>query len=284
MKKYTILLLAFLFLSNSNIYAQKKGEGALAAAGVLEGIGAAALAVEQMKEELELFATNYVLETYNLEAFKLKVNGLGSKSKAFDVSSVATYAFNVTPLELEYKNPITDKQFTLVAFFDSGWRNEFGIDVTKVKFFKFDKESWVKLYSAYLSLAAGVEIMDGKVPIFIEGGDKIGPLQDLTIGNKTFSDSGKTKELRYTELTNRGLEASLNVGTFASGKTKFSTEIILPFDKIDGDTYLAKDYSEDFKVIFNEKSLGLFLKDVNSLVQIKKSLLKDINDFVLRGI
>ena len=94
------------FKSNSNIYAQKKGEGALAAAGVLAGIGAAALAVEQMKEELELFATNYVLETYNLEAFKLKVNGLGSKSKACDVSSVATYAFNVTPLELEYKNPM----------------------------------------------------------------------------------------------------------------------------------------------------------------------------------
>ena len=34
----------------------------------------------------------------------------------------------------------------------------------------------------------------------------------------------------------------------------------MEFDKIKGDVYYTNDYSDEFKLVFNERSLGLFLK------------------------
>jgi len=50
---------------------------------------------------------------------------------------------------------------------------------------------------------------------------------------------------------------------------------LIEFDKLKGDSYQTSDYSEDFKIVFNEKSLGLFLKKTSDLVQIsKKAIIK----------
>ena len=62
---------------------------------------------------------------------------------------------------------------------------------------------------------------------------------------------------------------------------KKGKEYIVSFTKIDGDTYLTNDYSDEFKIVFNEGRLGLFLKELGgnsgeysnlrgSLVQIRK--------------
>ena len=53
------------------------------------------------------------------------------------------------------------------------------------------------------------------------------------------------------------------------------------FKKLDGDTYLTHDYSDEFKIVFNEGRLGLYVKQTEgknteysnlrgSLVQIRK--------------
>ena len=51
---------------------------------------------------------------------------------------------------------------------------------------------------------------------------------------------------------------------------KQGSKFILKFDKIGGDTYLTSDYSNEFKVVFNEKSLGLYLKSTQNLIQIRR--------------
>jgi hypothetical protein len=51
---------------------------------------------------------------------------------------------------------------------------------------------------------------------------------------------------------------------------KQGSKFILKFDKIGGDTYLTSDYSKEFKVIFNERSLGLYLKSTKNLIQIRR--------------
>jgi len=62
---------------------------------------------------------------------------------------------------------------------------------------------------------------------------------------------------------------------------KKGKEYIVSFTKIDGDTYLTNDYSDEFKIVFNEGRLGLFIKEMGgnsdeysnlrgSLVQIRK--------------
>ena len=54
-----------------------------------------------------------------------------------------------------------------------------------------------------------------------------------------------------------------------------NNKFILKFDKIGGDVYLSSDYSNEFKVVFNEKSLGLYLKETQNLIQVRrKSIIK----------
>ena len=47
-------------------------------------------------------------------------------------------------------------------------------------------------------------------------------------------------------------------------------KFILKFEDISGDVYLTSDYSSDFKIAFNERSLGLFLKRTSDLIQISR--------------
>ena len=266
MKKIFIVFLLFSILTTKNIYSQK-GEGALAAAGIIAGIAGAALAVEQVKEEMELFATNYILENFNYEAFNLEINGLTDGSKFFDPSSISVISFNVSEADLLNKGKSVYSRTALLVFFDYGWRNEFGIDITKVKFMPFNKENWNPLYKAYLNLVTGVEFDEDKLPIFSEGfaGIKEGV---ISIDNEKYYPTGEFVRLGRTTLTNRGVKGDKNM--------------ILPFPKVGGDTYLVSDYSDELKVIFNEKSMGFFFKDTGKLVQLKSSLVSDITRFVNR--
>ena len=59
----------------------------------------------------------------------------------------------------------------------------------------------------------------------------------------------------------------MNTGVKQNGK------FILKFDKLKGDMYLTSDFSDEFKIIFNERSLGIFLKETRNLVQIKRGAL-----------
>lgn len=265
MKKITTLL-ALLMLTNFNSYSQNKGGGLAVAAGVIAGAAAAVAIMDQIEEELELFATEYVIENYNYDAFELKIEGLSDGAKNSDPSSVSVVAFNITPLDYEFGNYINDKRSTLLVFFDSGWRNEFGIDITKVKFKTFSKEEWNGVISKYIELASGAVVKDGKVPNYST--DK----KDDAGGNVIKSDgkeyyfTGRELELKFIQFGRRGLQNG--------------NRTVLPYKNIKGDSYFVTDYNNDFKIIFNEKSLGLFLKDIGRLVQIKSSLLDKITAYL----
>ena len=74
---------------------------------------------------------------------------------------------------------------------------------------------------------------------------------------KTASDVDLTlAEVAQSKIVNTGV--------------KQGSKFILKFDKIGGDTYLTSDFSEEFKVIFNERSLGLYLKSTKNLIQIRR--------------
>ena len=61
---------------------------------------------------------------------------------------------------------------------------------------------------------------------------------------------------------------------------KMKKKIVLPFYKINGDSYLVSDYSDKMKLVYNEKSLGIFLKETKVLVQLSRSSLRDVHDFL----
>ena len=61
---------------------------------------------------------------------------------------------------------------------------------------------------------------------------------------------------------------------------KKDNDWLLEFDKLKGDVYYSKDYSDEFKVVFNEKSLGIYLKETSDLVQIKRNALIRAHEFL----
>jgi len=84
------------------------------------------------------------------------------------------------------------------------------------------------------------------------------------------------------EISIDNVESSKIVNQGVQQDKKF----IIEFSKIKGDVYYTNDYSEEFKIVFNERSLGLYLKESNpdefrrggprgDLVQIRrKSIIK----------
>lgn len=66
---------------------------------------------------------------------------------------------------------------------------------------------------------------------------------------------------------------------------------VVNFKKIDGDTYLTSDYSDEFKIVFNEGRLGIYLKNMEgndaeysklrgSLVQIRKKAIIRAHSYI----
>jgi hypothetical protein len=54
------------------------------------------------------------------------------------------------------------------------------------------------------------------------------------------------------------------------------------FISMSGDLYLTKDFNEKFKIVYNERSFGLFLKESNNLVQLSRNdLIKIHNNFFI---
>jgi len=73
------------------------------------------------------------------------------------------------------------------------------------------------------------------------------------------------KDVQNGKIVNKGLRLE--------GKLTF------PFYKMTGDMYVATDYSSAMKFVYNERSLGIFLKDTRDLVQMGRGSIIEIHEF-----
>ena len=60
---------------------------------------------------------------------------------------------------------------------------------------------------------------------------------------------------------------------------KVKSKLEVPFYKLEGDMYLVADYSSEMKLIYNEKSLGILLKETGDLVQMGRNNLIETHEF-----
>lgn len=81
------------------------------------------------------------------------------------------------------------------------------------------------------------------------------------------------------EWMNRNLEETVTNGKIVNRGVKVKGKTAIPFYKLSGDLYVVTDYSDEMKFIYNERSLGIFLKDTQDLVQIKRGSLIEIHEF-----
>jgi len=73
----------------------------------------------------------------------------------------------------------------------------------------------------------------------------------------------------------------LKEGKIINKGVKVGRKMTIPFYKLEGDMYLVTDYSEMMKLLYNEKSLGIYLKRTRNLVQIGRGDIIKIHDFLL---
>ena len=81
------------------------------------------------------------------------------------------------------------------------------------------------------------------------------------------------------ENDNTLVKSTLKNGRIVNKGVKLKNKITIPFYQLSGDMYVVTDYSNEMKFIYNEKSLGIFLKDTRDLVQIKRGSLIELHEF-----
>ncbi len=71
----------------------------------------------------------------------------------------------------------------------------------------------------------------------------------------------------------------LTNGKIVNKGVKIKSKLVIPFFKLTGDMYVVTDYSDRLKLIYNERSLGVFLKETRDLVQIGRGDIIEIQEF-----
>lgn len=235
MKKLLIVLILMMYLTPKT----SNGQEGAAAAGIVGGlvaIGVGIAAVEQMKENAELTATQWVLANNpELTSFSLKTLDFDGK-KLKDMSTTSVISFKIQEFTPSDKPELDGKKQVLFGFTSHGWINEYGIDYEKVKWHLIDATEWMNMMIAYASLSSEIKNQTQLKSILKEG-----------------------------KVVNKGIRVG--------GK------LAVPFFKLSGDMYVVSDYSADMKLIYNERSLGIFLKHSNDLVQIGRGDIISIHDF-----
>jgi hypothetical protein len=154
MKQLIILFITIIFLVPQNSKAQDDG-AIIAAAGGLLAIGSGIAAVQQMKEQAELTATEWFLTNYpNQNRFSLKTLDFDGK-KLKDISATSVISFKIQEFDIVDNNPELGKKYVLFGFTSFGWINEYGINFDKVKWFLIDGDEWMNMMTSYSKVASG---------------------------------------------------------------------------------------------------------------------------------
>lgn len=257
MKKLYITIILVCFLLKPNLSYSQDGSDIAVAAGALIALGGAIGSVNAAEEQLELKATEWVLANMDMKKFNVEILSFGS-TKLSDVSSTAVVPFKIYEFELK-DLPDGETQFTivnryvLIMYSFPGFISANGIDFTDVVYELVDKELWFKRMTNYVSSASSTDI---DVALAIEEG---------IILNKGVTNGAKK--------TRSGA---------AFGNNYEGKELKIRFYKLDEDSYIVSDYEDEFKYLYNEKSLGMFHKPTGRLFQLKAKSIREMHEFLLR--
>ncbi len=226
------LLLLLLIVPKSNA----QDDGLLGAVAGVAAIGAVIVAVDQMKEQAELNATEWLLNNHpEMNSFSLKTLSFDGK-KAKDMSSVSVITYKIQEFELQDKPELDGKKYVLFGFTSYGWANEMGVDLNRIIWHMIDKEEWINMMVAYVKTASQEQNEE--------------KIRDL---------------LKSGKIVNKGVREGF--------------DLTIPFYRMNGDMYSVQDYNEMMKLIYNERSLGIYLKATENLVQIGRGDIIDIHEF-----
>ena len=82
------------------------------------------------------------------------------------------------------------------------------------------------------------------------------------------------------EKNEANIQNRLTEGKVVDKGVKVKSKLVIPFFNLSGDMYVVTDYSTEMKLIYNERSLGIFLKETSDLVQIKRAELIKVHEYL----
>ena len=241
-----IVLLALLMSITFNLKAQDKGGGVVAAAMGLAGIGAVIASKEKIKEMAELGAAQFLLRQ-DLEGtnFYLKLLDLDAEKGSSDSSA------GITSFMLTTNNTI-----------DGG-------PAYGGKKFKADGKKHIMLF---LSLTGRVN----------EFGTMVNRDKWLFLGFDDWLDIfSEYVMLASFQKDKESVKKLLISSKLVSGGIEQDDKLVVPFFTLNGDTYISKDYDNEYKLIYNEKSLGLYVKDSRDLLLLGRKDMARIHEFFI---
>jgi len=277
-----VLLLNAIF--SQNIVAQKKNSSEALVnftAAFIETV----VALENYKEILETEAVNYIMANHpEYTQFRLQIiHGVYEGThKRSDQSGVSVIPFGFTLLE---NANITTTKKVLFMFTSPGWINENGINFSFIKWEFMTKDQWTNLITSFANLNSPAEEIkeDFMVPVYekVRGKANEGRTDIVIVNNR--NDEGKRMYQKTSE--------SVHVNDLVIGKYGFHIwagssspgiieKVIYPFYRIQGDDYLIADFSETMKIFSNEKTLGLFFKEIGETKLMTRNTLNTIHDFM----
>jgi hypothetical protein len=231
-KSILFLLVLCLFISKS----KAQDDGVIAAVAGVAAIGAIVMSIENMKEQAELKATEWLLNNEpNMTSFSLKTLDFDGK-KAKDMSAVSLITYKIQEFELAEKPKLDGKKFVLFGFTSHGWISDYGVDFNRIRWHLIDADEWMNMMVAYVKTASSQT-----------------------------DDSSIKEHLRNGKIVNSGISERMKT--------------TIPFYKLEGDMYTVADYNNMMKLVYNERSLGIYLKETSNLVQIGRGDIIKIHGF-----
>ena len=287
----TLLVFANPALGQNKAPSNSGNAATIAAAGAAVAIGAISIAAawEDWVESAELSAAEYYLKsTPGLnKPFELKL--MSSQGTSFkDLSSTTTLVFTITEYEINeldnsFENP---NKKLLVLFLNSGWINEYGVDFTRVIPLIFTYDEWMSIYKEYLNISGFPKIDNlSEVKVFQKVSEK-DYLNETERDRHIFTQPGSAASSFFV-ANERVLKFN---DSFRVDKNRVYTTIYTKEGnaieclvqnriKLNGDTFLRKEYNSTMSILYNENKLCIFLKDQKILVQLKNSVLDEIIQF-----
>jgi hypothetical protein len=83
------------------------------------------------------------------------------------------------------------------------------------------------------------------------------------------------------EKNTETIKKTLKEGKIVNKGVRVRSKLVLPFYRLEGDMYVVTDYSDMMKLLYNENSLGIYLKRTRNLVQIGRGDIIEIHDFLV---
>jgi hypothetical protein len=281
------LRICFLILFTQSIHVQaQKGEVVAATIGAGAAIFAAAAAYEAFIEKLENEATEWVLMNRpECKEFQLKLMNLRDE-KLTNLSEISSCTFIIKPKE--------GKEFVLIWIVSEGWWNDFGVNFSRIIVEQFDNERWLGVVKAYFLCASGLKELKGdSIPVYSYFEYEQNAQNNL---NKNFAKQPWLANCSFPKLVKmsngsgyRALQTVTNLSLLksVSGKKFEFNNLSTPeapyvcdFDKLDGDSYVVRDF-DGLRVVYNERSMNIYFEKINSLIKFRNSVFENITQELL---